>query len=97
MSKIIACSEVKLPVPRTYNVTVILETLGAMTKYYIWEKKNPLMFRNLLALSITGREKILQKDKPTLIYSFDGSSSPIELKTQKNPYTTKGGGDGKEG
>lgn len=54
------------------------------------------MFRNLLALSITGREKILQKDKPTLIYSFDGSSSPIELKTQKNPYTTKGG-DGKEG
>lgn len=50
------------------------------------------MFRNLLALSITGREKILQKDKPTLIYSFDGSSSPIELKTQKNPYTTKGGG-----
>lgn len=40
MSKIIACSEVKLPVPRTYNVTVILETLGAMTKYYIWEKKS---------------------------------------------------------
>lgn len=53
------------------------------------------MFRNLLALSITGREKILQKDKPTLIYSFDGSSSPIELKTQKNPYTTKGGGMGR--
>lgn len=56
------------------------------------------MCRNLLALSITGREKILQKDKPTLIRSFDGSSSPIELKTQKNPHTTKrGGGMGKEG
>lgn len=55
------------------------------------------MFRNLLALSITEREKILQKDKPTLIHSFDGSSSPIELKTQKNPYTTKGGEEWEEG